>query len=298
MQVSLNIFKTNQIPAPQTHPVYFCGKTEAIEKDIFEKNSQMSDVKINLFDPNSKEFFSKNCKLDLSKEQKIELTNNGLTSKNNGIRKYLIADYNPQRKGTLIDKINQKPITTTILRVNNDSKTTYSFLSEDLSKQYGYVELKDYKYPQQSGIHDFLLNKGLLCDYPELDIYGERTVVEYLRNFNDYEVGGVGKLADVMAVRHCIENGMEPNILSKSGIGSHVAHFLRGKRFISVDSCSPYADFFQERYSTLNINKILKTLIKNAKDGKVDISHWGLLIMYLPKDLAMKYAKDFRFIPA
>ena len=126
-------------------------------------------------------------------------------------------------------------------------------------------------------------------DYPELGIKGERIIVRYLRNWNDKIYGGIGKLADMMAVKFCEEIGIEPVIVSLADKGSHVAHYLRGKRFFPLEKDSYDYEKFVKKYKNPDPNKIMEELIANDATTPEQMRAWTLLGMYMPKEAVERY---------
>lgn len=120
---------------------------------------------------------------------------------------------------------------------------------------------------------------GLLKDYPEYGIEGNRLLVHMLRNFNEQRYSGIGSLADKIAVEHCIKHGIEPNILSEASYSSHVAHYLRGKRFISSNG----QDF----------NAKIAELIKGRKSGqRINTYDEVSAITYMPKEMVERIKQN------
>lgn len=200
------------------------------------------------------------------------------------------VEFNPKNVGQIYDKINKKPIDVYILKLHDygfKNEDSFSFVSKDLKHEYGYVELsKNYKrYPIK-----------LDENYPNEGIIGNRLVVSYLENYDDETYGGIGKLADKVSVRYCIENNIPTNIISIAGDDSQLAHYSRGKRFIKPEKDTGEYDFLMDTYGTPNPNKALKLLLnKSKKQGqKIDMDGWNRFYfkMFLPKHLVEKYKKE------
>lgn len=231
----------------------------------------------------SGEYYTSNLYMDFDKPREIILTN--------GNNLELNVKYDPEMKGHLIDKKTGKPVETYILRVTDEDEPdedAFVFMSTNLDKRYGYVEL-------DKGYEEY--DEDLYYDYKTQGLVGDRIVVAYLRNDMQAKIGGVGQLADRVAVKYCLENGIDPPcIISHAAEGSHVAHYLRGKRFVPPFKSDLAYSSLKDHYGESNPNKILKRLIKQSKqDGEpVDIKGWGelSLVMYLPKGLIDKYAKE------
>ena len=79
-----------------------------------------------------------------------------------------------------------------------------------------------------------------------------------------------GQVADQIELEHCLKRGIKnPYIHSVAAIGTHITHFLRGKRFINE-----------------GINIYLDYLIKNLQKGeKIMTGALGTQKMYMPINL-------------
>ena len=263
-------------PRPQS--LKFCG-TQRPENDRFEKSGDL--VRMKIFNPFTNNF--------INTEQKIDLKNSCVFTVKNPKDKVhpLIVDYDPSRTGSIKNKQNSSPIAVNILKTRCPgfrNEVAYHFMSKDLKHEYGHVSLC---IPIMS---DRETNE-LLKDYPEYGIVGPRAVVTYLQNWDDKNIGGVGKLADKTGVQFCLENGFEPNIVSYADTNSHVAHFKRGKRFITPPESSYDYEFLNKKYGKTNPNDILQELIQDAEwnGTTVDLDGWGALLMYLPEDMINQY---------
>ena len=130
-------------------------------------------------------------------------------------------------------------------------------MSRSLSKEYGYVHLSLHRDPRADLKESSFLDRELLINYPKHKIQGPRVIVEYLQNWEDSKKGGIGRLADKLAVKYCIENNIKPVIISNADRGSHVAHYLRGKRFLPPEKDTSSYDYLAKNYGCTNLNKIL-----------------------------------------
>ena len=193
------------------------------KQDTFEKRTELFNML--LYSPFSDTYCHSPVKIKLSEPQTITLKN---TSKHDDD---IVVKYDPLKRGTLINKESGGKIPVTILESTQkhyDRSCAYHFVSPDLRKEYGYIEVfKPYD--------DTCNTTNLGRDYPEYGVVGKRLKVMYLKNYDDSKVGGIGKLADKVCVQYCLDNGFTPNIISYADKGSHVAHFKRGKRFIPPD---------------------------------------------------------------
>jgi len=138
--------------------------------------------------------------------------------------------------GNLINKTNKEKVPVDIYKTN-DTKTvsTYHFMAPKGKNKYGYVTLAVLKEPQKHKSSYEGYEQKVLDDYPEQGIVGPRVIVDMLENDSKGEVGGVGFLADKMAVRHCLEHGINPPLIVSEALpNSHIAHYKRGKRFLPL----------------------------------------------------------------
>lgn len=208
-----------------------------------------------------------------------------------------LKDAMPVANGTIFDKKLNKPVDVTVLKINkNENETTYRFVSKNRKKEYGYVDLtlckriKDFEYVY------FGSDTCLLQDYPQYGIKGPRVIVDFLQNNNDSRYSGIGKLADKITVKHCLDSGIKPVVISIADWDSHVAHYKRGKRYLPLVSGTKTYNYFMKKYGTADVNQLLEQLIKESEqiEEKVDISDWNPVPMYMPKELAQKYVKELK----
>ena len=259
----------------------------------FLSNKSIKSFNMKIFNPYTNSYFNDDITIDLIKPQIISLKQN---SKRRFKNEKINLDYDPQRFDYILDKENNKNLKTRILiSTNGNYQTSYHFMSENLEEEYGYFELSKCLNPR---IFDTAYYE-LLEDYPEFSIQGPRIIIEYLQNWDDTKYGKIGHLADKLAVKFCIDNNMPLNIISIADINSHVAHFLRGKRYLPIDKDSCTYTFFHEKYKKTDVNQILYELIKKAGQTgvKVDLTGWGTLAMYMPKELALKYINELKQHP-
>ncbi|MCR5266093.1 MAG: hypothetical protein K6E29_05810 [Cyanobacteria bacterium RUI128] len=278
MLVNFSGINNGYIYNNQPRFINFCGTREPVS-DRFEKSGE--PIELGIFNPFSDKFMHKKERIDLEQPCRFEIKDTK--------DKYhpLVVDYDPSRTGIIRNRRNGLPVVVNILKLEcpyYDNQTAYAFMSKDLKQQYGYVSLC-------IPMIDDKNSGGLLKDYPEYGITGKRAIVSYLRNFDEDNVCGVGKLADRLGVQYCLENGFEPNIMSYADEYSHVAHFKRGKRFIPPEEGSEDYKFLKDQYGITDPNEILQYLIQDAEwnGTDVDLTGWGYLMMYLPKDMIDKY---------
>lgn len=285
--IYINPVKFNCINKINSSPTSFCSRKK-IEFDTFKKEPVYKTFEMNVYNPYTNSNFSNIVSLNFQKPQTIILDK---TTKKSAAGKFLVLNYDPERIDYLWDKKNNKPLQVNILTSENKDSVAYHFMSKNLKKEFGYVQLTDLFDKIDSRLS--LIPDLLFRDHKDIGIVGPRVIVDYLQNWDDEAVGGVGFLADKLAVKHCLDNNIEPNIVSEADWGSHVAHYLRGKRFFPLERWSPEYEFFMSKYNTSDVNNLLQDLINEAKISgeNVDLKDWGLLPMYMPKKLAAQIAK-------
>lgn len=285
-----SFYKINSVNRSES-PVRFCGGD--LPPDTFEKSSLKKGIRV--FNPYSNSFCKDDVDIDLSKPLTFKLTNNEQEQYKDS---HLIVDYHPDRFGYLRDKINDTPIKAKILFSKiNELDSVFNFMSEDLEKCYGYVYFTKLINPE------FIIYYGcrneLIKDWYDEEIIGTRLCVTYLENFDEKTVGGIGNLSDKMLVKYCLDNNMPVNIVSEADTGSHVAHFLRGRRFFELNDSNPHYNFYMNKYGTVDINSILNKLIQKAKQTgeSVNLKGWGVEAMYMPKEIVEKYINELTCNP-
>ncbi len=276
--------------------ISFCGR-KLMKPDTFDRECVYKEFDMHMYNPHTNSYNHSVVSVNLTKPQRIILKNNSKASKANI---NLNLDFDPDRTAFLWDKKRGRRIKIVILSSNSGKfETAYHFMSPKLDKEYGYVNLVDYFGKLPDKYKNNFAEDELFKDYKDQGIVGPRVIVDYLENFDDKSVGGVGKLADKLAVKHCLDNNIEPNIISVADFNSHVAHYLRGKRFFPLEKYSAAYDYFQCFYKETDVNKILAKLIEHSKNtgDRIDIHQWGILPMYMPKELAHKYIEELKVNP-
>lgn len=187
-------------------------------------------------------------------------------------------DFDPNRVGKLYDKKKKNPVSVYIVKTyksTDPNNVSYYFLSKTLDECYGHVELSN-------------------------DTRKNRLIVEWLENTKPDKVGGVGKLADRVASKYCAKNNLQFNIESIAVTDSMMAHYKRGKRFVIPKKDGYEYTSLVNQFGTSDINQVMENLLKESeKNGKkADLSCFKYynFSMYLPKDLAQKYAKESLFV--
>ena len=128
------------------------------------------------------------------------------------------------------------------------------------------------------------------------DTKKNRLVVLWLENNKSDKIGGVGKLADRVASKYCAKNNLPFTIESIAVTDSMMAHYKRGKRFVLPKKDGYEYAFLMHQYGTSDVNQVMENLLKESekKGEKADLSCFNNynFAMYLPKELAQKYAKE------
>ena len=302
MNINLDFIKFNtNIHLPNKSANISFKAAASPKNDTFERTSALKNIDMTVYNPFDNVTCTNSVRVDLSKPQKIHLKSNKPVTKYRGfIPRVEIPDieldYNPKRTGVIWDKEKNKQIKVVILKSSKGKNdTAYHFMSPNLKKEYGYVYLSFCDHPKEAYSSSFF-DSEIYLNYPEQHVTGPRVVVDFLQNNNDSKYGGIGKLADKTTVRHCLENGIEPVIVSVADCDSHVAHYLRGKRFLPLPKDSEAQKFFMKKYGSTDVNKILEKLIADAdkKGEKVDLTGWGFTPMYMPQELAQKYINELK----
>ena len=184
------------------------------------------------------------------------------------------VDFNPKRSGQLINKQTKEPIDVYVIKTTRSDwprEVGFYFVSKELDKSYGYVEI-------------------------EKEYGNQKISVNWLQNYDDKKVGGVGKLADKVVSKFCVEERMPLNICSNSIPNSMIAHYKRGKRFLQPKEESREYKFLMNKFGTSDVNEVLNNMIIESErtNKQVNLSLFGEyhFPMVLPKDLAKKYAQE------
>lgn len=293
MAINLNFLKISpMLNITAENRKHQCFKAK-LKQDKFEKNNKAKILKLNVFNPYANIAFSVKTPVDLSKKQKIILASNHQRF----LDKKLVVDYDPENYGYIFDKKSNSPEKVMILTGHDDKKLdeiSYHFMSCDLRKEYGYVHLSLHLNPETDVRNCYFLDEDILKDYPIYNVTGPRVIVEYLQNSYATEKGGIGKLADKLAVKYCLDNHIKPVITSVADKGSHVAHYLRGKRFLPPPKDTSSYAYLKERYGCTDLNKILEKLVKESDvtGDKIDLGNLGIFPMYMPSELVSKYRQE------
>lgn len=273
--IAQSINKTGITPCFKSRPQY--------DIDKFEKQSSVRNINMTISNPHTHSKSSGTVTFDITKPQKITLNQNHRKIYSNRV---LTLDYNPERYSYLKDKHSKQPVKTFIL-IGEDSschETSYHFMSENLEKEYGYVNISN-NFLDTELTQLFSAFGTIYEDYPEFGVIGPRITIEYLKNLDEENIGGIGNLADKMSVVHCLKHNIRPVIVSMADKNSHVAHYLRGKRFFPIEDDPHKYNYFMNIYGTADINEIVKNLIAENKDkGRISTKEWSMIPMYMPQD--------------
>lgn len=281
--ITLNPINTCNSKYRQQPPqkINFCG-LQSLNKDKFEQTAKKIFLKV--YNPYTHSYSKGEIIVNLNKPQIFELRHNSRAIYEGTTLK---IGYDPNRTDFLFDKVNKKPIKTVILKTTDGKNGIgYNFMSENLEKEYGYLNFSCYEN------NEFLFFDELLQDRPEQGIIGPKIVIDYVQNWDDVRVGGIGHLADKLSVKYCLDNNLPVNIVSVADRGSHLAHYLRGKRFFPLEENSISWNYYKENFGETDVNKILeKEAASHLKNEKTKLN-MGFLPMYMPKELAAKYVKE------
>ena len=106
--------------------------------------------------------------------------------------------------------------------------------------------------------------------------------VLYIKNQQHEKFRHFGQVADQIEVEHCLKRGIKaPYIQSVAAIGSHVKHYLRGKRFTN-EIMNHYFDFLTKNLS---------------KDKRVITGELGCQKMYMPVNLINELKEKIKVEP-
>lgn len=245
------------------------------------------NISLKIYNPYEEGFSYGDVEIDLNKPDKIKLEKTAVYQRENiG----LDMDYSPSRIGTLWDKISRQPIKTLIL-TSIDSLTgncAYHFMSENLENEYGYVKLKDSNHLDKYDTGE--IYSILNSDYPELGITGNRVIIDYVQNWDSEYIGGIGLLADKMAVKHCLDLGYDLNIVAEAIPTAIPIHYKRGMKVLPISTDTHMHNYFYNRYHNEDLNKIISNIIN--EQNIIELSGWQPVPMYIPKNIAESYAKD------
>ena len=219
--------------------------------------------------------------------------------------KIIKASLNPLDKGYIYKKVFNKqkgiiqkiPQEVNIAKSTEGINTSYYFLDPKTKTEIGYVIIVDWS---KDFFYNDIESPKLLEDFPEQGIEGNRISIDYLQNNDENQYSGIGKLADQIAVEYCLQEGLEPNIVSLADTNSHAAHYKRGRRFFPLnknDTEINYEDFVK-KYKTDDPNKVIEEKIAATPSGeKTDTSDLYGLYMYMPQEVIKKYLEEIKRNP-
>ena len=148
----------------------------------------------------------------------------------------------------------------------------YEYTLYDKDKEVGYVVFNECFDLLHKDKNIKRKDSKLLKDYPELGVVGNRLVIRILLNQKSADYSGIGYLADCLAVEHCLRRGVEPCGVSEAYWQSHMAHYLRRKRFIPEEG--------------KDYDNMLQKIKDNRKPGEIiDTTDLGKVITYMAKEM-------------
>ena len=125
-------------------------------------------------------------------------------------------------------------------------------------------------------------SKRIFVGYVDLQDTKNGVNVTYIKNQQPDLYKRFGQLADQIEVEHCMKKGVDnPFIQSTAALGTHIMHFLRGKRFINE-----------------GINVYLDYLTKNLQKGeRVTTGFLGYQKMYMPINMINEIKEKIKLCP-
>ena len=216
------------------------------------------------------------------------------------------AEQNPAQKAVIYKKV-FNPETKTIQKIKQTvniavSKdkwyTTYHLLEPQTNRELGYVTICDFEKAKNYKFSSLFMDSKLSKDYPEAEIFGPRISIEYLQNNFENEYSGIGKTADQIAIEYCIQNNINPQIVSLAEEGSLIAHYKRGRRFLGFEKENNEIKKLINDYGTDDPNEIIAKMISNTKNSEhINCDALGSLYMYMPQNIIEKYIKLIKESP-
>ena len=118
--------------------------------------------------------------------------------------------------------------------------------------------------------------------YVDLQDTKDGVKVAFIKSQHPNHYKHFGQVADQIELEHCLNRGIEkPYIHSVAALGTHVQHFLRGKRFINE-----------------KINEFLASLTKNLQKGeRVHTGNLGMQKMYMPINMINELKEKIKLNP-
>ena len=223
------------------------------------------------------------CSNDFANEIMQLLYNNDELNKLVPKHKGVIYKKVKDEKGNVIKKI---PVEVDITKPKSDE---FHFIKD--GKKLGSVKLSyisDEKCKEESSDCTYK-------NYEEEGIVGDRIVVDYVRNFDEDEYGGIAHLADLIEVAACKELGFKPNVVSLSLEEAAPTHYVRGKRFVPFEKyCRKLMDIYGKEPNDI-VGEIVKNTPKGEKFDTSEIKH--SFLTYMPKELIAKYEEELKDHP-
>lgn len=220
------------------------------------------------------------------------------------IQHYALHETVPQEKEVLVIKENTgrvfkrvtNPKTGKIEKIPSEVYVAHSFdgcfdrfhfLEKGTDKEIGYAKFFNTKRIEENKkLLDYYQNTFFSRNYKGYGLSNDRLIIEEVYNNNEQAYGGIGELADRLAVEVCLKCGIKPrSIISQASFNSHAQHYKRGCRFI--------------RTGNDDVNKIVAQRIKETPLGeKTDTEDLGDILMYRPKSLIIRYEEEIKKHPS
>jgi len=150
------------------------------------------------------------------------------------------------------------------------------------------VDKKNYYIDEEFGelirynVYDNSRKEKIYIGYVDLQDTRTGAKITYIKNQLPDLYKHFGQVADQIELEHCLNRGIEnPYIWSIAALGSHVKHFLRGKRFINE-----------------GINVYLEHITKNLQKGeRVESGFLGHQKMYMPINMINELKEKIKLFP-
>ncbi len=184
-------------------------------------------------------------------------------------------------------QVEKVPVTLNLAESKDNYRTFYHFLEPDTNKEVGFVAIADWNKAKDSIPYKMgMFDEGLIKNYPQLGVTGDRVSIDYVKNNNERLYAGVGNLADRLAIEYCLKHNLKPNVTLTASENAHSAHFQRGYRFV------PVANF---NGASFDPNKVVASRIKYNDVGKrVNTRNLGNLYMYMPQEVVKKHLAEIQ----
>lgn len=176
-----------------------------------------------------------------------------------------------------------------ILRLKNGNtpQNIYVKIKVENSVSLGVYPSKTYSF------YDGLVKAGRA----RLEERSDGAYIALIKNEHPDIYGGVEKLTQKIAVAECLKRGLKDFKITGEAIdNSHAIHYLSGMRFKNFDTKTK-AEAAKRMYGTADVNKIVRTIIKNTPKGsRYYTTMLGCVEMYMQKKVIkniIKYLKRY-----